>query len=1126
MSEFKIGKLQTEYLCTPLGLDVKNPRFSWQMQSETIGKRQSSYRVQVGTRPGTFDMWDSGRIESSVSHCVAYGGSPLKSCTKYYWQVTVTDETGVCNSAESFFETGFLETGIDAWDGAQWIGAEENNLCAATKGVFTLASTFSITEGTCGGIVFGACDPRLTDKNKNTYLLAGENYIAYVIDASAIPAKLHIYRVGYAPGDSADEPFCSIDIKDMDTPGDLIIDETNKNEFHTLRIDVTGNAARAYIDGKLVDDLETAVPYDPAVKRKVGRQLNPLGSNDVITYPRLNKIGFYAGADSTVHYKNIEVRDIRPPKAVVFYDVPGREDSLFADITAVEQGCFAVSSGIVTADPSHGASPMLRREFVAAKPVDKARLYATARGVYECHINGKRIGEDWFQPGASQFDKHLYYQAYDITDTVRQGGNAIGFYLGSGWWSDSQTFAVSNYNYYGDRPSLLAKIVLTYTDGSTEIIVSEQSTWQCSADGPVLYASFFHGEHHDARKYNKYCGFAAAGYTGGVWQKPAVIAPVPDEGNPAWPNPNLTEPAFVGQMDHPVQTVTELTAKTRAEPRPGVFIYDMGQNMVGVPRIRLQGKAGEKITIRYSEVLYPALPAYDGLHGLPLMENLRDASCTDIYICSGAAEELFQPHFTFHGYRYVEITGAENPPDPEAVKGLVLSSVTALTGAFSCSDELVNRLYENVLWSQRGNFISIPTDCPQRNERMGWMGDAQVFARSALYNANVRTLYGRYMQAVRDVQEENGRFADIAPIGGGFGGIIWGSAGLIIPWEVYNQCGDERILAENYAAMQQYMAYLEENYGDGLLQPGIGNIGDWLAADMSTDNDLLWTAYFVYDAKLMAAMAGILNRPADAKHYKELFLRAQSDWNTRFTDASGRTITIDGKVNDTQCSYAVPLAFGVANEKNRFQMAAHLNRKTEELGHTLTTGFVGTAAINQALTEYGYEETAYRLLRQTEYPSWLYSVTQGATTIWERWNSYTTESGFGGNNSMNSFNHYSLGAVAAWFYRCVLGIHGDPGNPGYQKFILKPSIGGFDFACGSYESNYGMIKSSWKKQDRQVEWTITIPANTGAKVYAPAEHILVNDRMQQFEKEKDSISGKPCFYKGLPAGKYTLQWTL
>jgi len=1092
---YQIVALKTESMITPLGLDCHKPRFSWQMGSQHQGKRQTAYQISVRTGNDKIIVWDSGRVACSRSDHIEYCGSPLAPCVRYGWTVEVWDEAEQSISASSWFETGLMNPAEEAWEGAKWIGPVNNTLAASTKGIFWIESTFRITEGTCGGIVFGANDHRLNDKYKNTFLIQGPNYISYQIDISTLPAKLFIYRVGYRPGDSIDVPMAAMDIRDYNNPDDWIITEENKTDFHTLAVEVTGNRAKAYVDGHLVDVVEAEVFFRPGLKLKRGRQLNPAGDNDLITYPRLNEIGFSVPQGSNVQFKELKVRDVREPKAVVFYDAPACADRIFEGLP-VEGGCYSIGGETVTADPSRVSIPMLRRSFQVAggKKLADARLYVTARGIYEGHINGEKLSEDWFQPGASQYDKHLYYQTYDLTRRLTPGENAVGFYLASGWWSDSQTFALENYNFYGDRPSILAKIVLRYEDGSRETVVTDTDSWKYTGDGPVLYASFFHGEHIDARREAAYKDFATASYNDNEWGSPAEIAPLPipreEGGLHMWPCPNYTSPEIIGQTGDPVRAVRTIKALSATEPRPGIHIYDMGQNMAGVPRIKLKGAPGQLITLRYCEILYPALDEYGELHGLPLMENLRDASCTDFYICKGDPEgEWFMPRFTFHGYRYVEITGTDTPPAVGDVEGIVLSSITALSGGFECSDPLVNKLFENITWSQLGNFISIPTDCPQRNERMGWMGDAQVFAQTATYNGDVRLFFSRYLQAVRDLQSQEGQYPNIAPLGGGFGGIAWEIAGIVIPWEVYRQYGDLRVVQDNYQAMAAYMDFLDRHYKNGALN-GVGMLGDWLATEMGTDNDLVWHAIYAYASKIMAFMAKAIGNTADQEKYDALFYKLQGDWNNNFIDpVTGKTRAMDGTINDTQCSYALPLAYGVVSPENAGRAAGHLNRKTQELGHTLTTGFLGTAPINPALTEYGYGDTAYALLRQTQYPSWLYSVTQGATTIWERWNSYTVEAGFGGNNSMNSFNHYSLGAVGAWIYTHVLGIRPDESQPGYHRFIIKPYMGSLSYARGYYDSPYGRIESGWSIEGDKITLDISIPANTQATVYLPLGQI-------------------------------------
>lgn len=534
----------------------------------------------------------------------------------------------------------------------------------------------------------------------------------------------------------------------------------------------------------------------------------------------------------------------------------------------------------------------------------------------------------------------------------------------------------------------------------------------------------------------------------------------------------------------------------------------MGQNMVGVPRICLVGAdPGQRICLRYAEVKYPALPRYAGHEGMIMLENIRAAMAQDIYIARGGEEEI-APRFTYHGYRFIEITGIDRALPLEAVKGTVLSSVDRLVSHYETSNPQINRLWENITWSTFGNFLSIPTDCPQRNERMGWAGDISVFSRTATYLADAPQFLRRYLRAMRDVQREDGRFPDIAPLGGGFGGMLWGSAGITVPWECYLQYQDKALLEEHYPAMKRYIHYIQAKCIDPethiIRQENVwGNLSDWLGLeDSRNDAGLLWEAYFIYDLQLMSRMADILGKTEDAARFDALCKERTDFFNrTYLNQETGKTrfATEPDKEVDTQTSYVLPLAFGIVPEAMARKVAACLAQTVMRENRTdngvkcppysLMTGFIGTAWICKALSDYGYNEIAYRLLQQISYPSWLYSVEQGATTIWERLNSYTHTDGFGENNRMNSFNHYSFGAVGAWMYGYSLGICRDEQSPGFQHFILKPvpdPTGKMTYAQGYYDSMYGRIESSWRIHPEAVEYVFTVPANTCATLYLPA----------------------------------------
>lgn len=1122
MGNFHIAEVRTEYQVNPLGLDVAKPRFSWKLSSAEQGCKQTAWQVLLGTKPGECDCWDSGRVESDCSTGVSYEGAALSPCTRYFLTVTVWNEKQEAATAgDGWFETGLMDPSMVAWDGAQWIGAPERYVSAKAMGVFVISAKLTLAEGSSrAGIVFGAKDARLMDTRKNQYEIAGENYIRYVINAEQIPAVLEIYRVGYHPEDTAEKPFATVPVVSLQygnrtgfLPKDAkaqeekpVITEENRCGEHELTVEVIGDGAYAYVDGVLVDAKVDQAFFGPVVN---ARQLNPLGHNDTTTFPRLCEIGYYVGAGDTVEFGDLVVKNYREPQSEVIRMSArqvlsdGREGAGAGDSGPAAE-CSGRLSGFDGAgkpteiqrvkDPSAHSIPMLRRDFSVddKKEIVGARLYITARGIYDCRINGKEITDTWFNPGASQFDKHIMYQTYDVTDLLRSGENGIGITLASGWWCDAQTFVLRNYNYYGDQESVLAKLVVQYADGSCERIVTNPADWDYYGEGPYTYAGFFQGEHLDGRQLSVYEDFSLPGYQISGMKKPAEIQPVvipevatmPPGFGRAWPKVDHSQTKIVGGVNAPVVEVCRLTAKSMTEPRKGLYLYDLEQEIAGVPVIRFHGKEGTEVTIRYGEILYPELPEYGSLHGLMLTENYRDAESIDHYILRGDPEgETWSPRFSFHGYRYIEITGIDTPPAIGEVESIQLSSVAKITGELRTSHPLVNRFIENVKWSQLCNFISIPTDCPQRNERMGWAGDTHVFCRTATYQSDTRLFYYRYLQALADLQEESGQMPNIAPVGGGFGGITYESAMILMVWELYQQYGDTDVIREYYPCMKKWMEYI---HGQGM--PGtvfVGPLGDWLAPE-ETDNNLIWNAFYGRDAELMKKLAAVIGEDTDAAYFAAQEEETRRYWNETFVDPeSGKTRTLQGEINDTQCSYALPLAYHMFTEENRGKAYEHLARKTEEVGCTVSTGFFGTGVLNPMLSEGGHTDLAYRLITQTAYPSWLYPVTQGATTIWERWNSYTVENGFGGNNNMNSFNHYSLGSVLSWIYETVLGIRREEEHPGYSHFTLQPAMECFEYAKGGFETGYGRIESRWEKTETGYHYECRIPENTSATLILP-----------------------------------------
>jgi alpha-L-rhamnosidase len=1126
------------------------------------GLRQESYRLTVHDDAGT-RVWNTGRVASDVSLGIQYSGIALQPTTRYVWTVTVWDNRGEHASASSWFETGLMDPRIDAWGGATWIGGGPDDIPFYAPYLSVFKADFTVqldraSRSTRAGFVLGANDSRLMDRYKNIYGLANgrdESYVAFELDISGLSvsggqAALHVYRAGYHLDDRSDRPFRSFPIPLA------LLDPSNAYAPHRVFVESNFGLFTIYLDAVdpehriSVSDATTPNPFGPSS----AVNLNPVGrGNDYISFPLIAEIGFRMPAGQRARFSDVVVRHYRAPSNPLFSEdlTVAPYEGLFAGKPglSVADGAYVLDGGaggtLIARDPSRNAMPMLRTEFEAHdRPIARARLYVTARGIYEMYLNGERIGEDYFNPGLTQYNVTHLYQTYDVTAQIESGRNALGALLAEGWWSGNITFMGQNWNYFGDRPSLLARLVVTYTDGSTDIVTSRPDAWQFYDDGPVRYGSFFQGEVYDATRVADIAGWDRPGFAGDGW-KPAVEVPLKGT---AYPGEELAYDRFalVGQADRPASIVLTRTAESVREVRPGVFVYDMGQNMVGFPETAVRGGRPEQtVTLRYAEVLYPDRPEHGGNVGMIMLENIRAALAQDVHILRGG-DETVRPRFTFHGYRYLEITGIDAALPLADVRGHVISSVDALASRYETSNSKVNRLWENIAWSMRGNFLSIPTDTPARNERMGWGGDISVFARSATYLADAGPFLRRHLRALRDIQRADGRFQDVAPVGFGFGGILWGSAGLTVAWEAYQQYGDLAMLAEHYQAMTRYLAFLETRIDTttGILNEG--PLGDWLSPEGNkNDNTLLWSAYHVYDLELLARMAEALGRTDDARRYWSRHAERKAHFNATYVDpATHRTIgsgvatpnffggrsPAAGQLIDTQVSYAVPLALGVFSDDHAPHAARHLAETVERentddsgsarLAYSLMTGFIGTAWISKALSDYGYDEAAYRLLQQTSYPSWLYPVDQGATTIWERLNSYTIDNGFGGNNSMNSFNHYSFGAVGAWMYNYSLGI--ERGTPGFQRFILQPTpdpTGQMTWARGHYDAPYGRIESAWERTSDAVTYRFTVPANTSATLRLPAaSQQAVTGEMEgaTFQRMND---GRAVYE--LEAGEYT-----
>ncbi|MCL8014900.1 glycoside hydrolase family 78 protein [Streptomyces sp. AS02] len=709
-------------------------------------------------------------------------------------------------------------------------------------------------------------------------------------------------------------------------------------------------------------------------------------------------------------------------------------------------------------------SPMLRHEFQLSGPVRSARLYATALGVYEAEINGSRVGDQLLAPGWTAYDKRLRYQTYDVTALLKPGRNALGAILGDGWFRGRIGFDGKTRALYGDRLAFLAQLEVAYADGTTERITTDTS-WQ-AATGPIVSSSLYDGEAYDARLER--AGWTEPGHDTSGWRGVRVL--------------ERDLAPLVAPAGPPVRRTEELAPVSVTVSPSGRTVLDFGQNLVGWLRVSVSGEAGTSITLRHAEVLE---------EGELCTRPLRTAAATDTYTLRGEGTEVFEPRFTFHGFRYAEITGQPDDFDAAtAVRAVVVHSDLNRTGHFSSSDELVNRLHENVVWGMRGNFLDLPTDCPQRDERLGWTGDIQVFSPTASYLYDSAGFLTSWLADLAAEQGENGLVPFVVPKAGVTGAdtptAAWGDAAVVVPWVLYERYGDTGILDAQYDSMRAWVEHEASLAGENRLWDSGFQFGDWLDPTApagrpdaaATAGELVATAHFARSADILARTAAILGKTEDAERYRALADEVRAAFQAEYVTGAGRMMC------DAPTAYALALRFGLLDsEAQRARAGERLAQLARAGGHKIATGFVGTPLICDALADTGHIDTAYRLLLQQECPSWLYPVTMGATTIWERWDSLLPD-GTVNPSGMTSFNHYALGAVADWLHRTVAGLA--PAEPGYRRLRIAPRPGGdLTHAEARLRTPYGEAEVSWSLADGELTVNALVPPNTTAEVALP-----------------------------------------
>ena len=1059
--------MRVEDMVAPVGIDNKTPVFSWKTNASTLGWAQTAYQLVV--KKGDSIVWDSGKVEDDKSCSIVYAGEALQSSTEYKWNVTVWNHKGEKKeSGEETFEMGLLST--KPFSDAKWITYKEN---LPLDTVFTIDFDFIIdryNQGFCFSM-----------QDTGTFMMWQVN--AYLND-----------RVWLRPHIKSGGTWTAY----PDGPGNMqAIDVT----------DAIGYSAQDLI-GKKVH--ERIVVENEIVKTYFGPDKDNLTLAATYTHfapVELKNIGFrHFGGDvyEIARYDNIVVTN--KDGEVMFSEDFSSDDVAFVatEAPSVEDGMLKYGGSgkgeewvLMMSEPT--GLPAYRKSVEVKPDLVSAKLYTTALGVYETYINGNRVGRRYddgrieyheLKPGHTQPNVRVFYNSYDVTWMLNKGEeNVLSSVVTSGWWTGD---AVGN---KGDKTAYLCKMILTYADGSVETIVTD-STWKTENASPVFVGDIFHGETYDARVDLSYM---KPGYDDKDWS-PVAIRNSYRGKITAWSGSFITvrdDLELTPQSMKVYKGVTKAasgyhgTVKVVGTYKDGdsiklnpgeTLLIDFGQNFAGWEAFTVEGPEGAVISVEHGEMLNDGNGAVsrgnDGPEGSIYNANYRSAKSLTKYILSGDGKESYHPTFTYHGFRYIEIT-TDQTVTIHSVRGQVVTSVEKETGWIETSDKDVNQLVSNIIWGMYSNYLSVPTDCPQRDERQGWTADTQVFAKAGSYFGFSKSFLTKFLEDMRDSQFANGNYSTTAPRTrfDEQGTLGWADAGVIVPYYLYMMYGDKTVITEHWASMERFMRYLDttDNWGGSTVH------GDWLAYESNDEQlkKILGVSYYAWVALLMSEMAEVIDKEEAAEKYYNVYLR-EKEFYQQFVRANGTLMRGEQSV----CLYALYLDL-LPNEESVQKVIAQLETNLKRNGYRLQTGFLGTAIIMPTLTKIGRSDLAYTLLLQHKNPSWLYSVDQGATTIWERWNSYTLESGFG-DVGMNSFNHYAYGAVGSWMFESMAGIDFDPATPGFKRVILAPKPDTRLSVKASYDSAYGMITAETTFEGDEWTYKATLPANTTGEVRIPA----------------------------------------
>lgn len=1109
----KVENLHTEYLRNPVGIDVRNPRFSWQIASDERDVMQSAYQVTVYADEAKADVvWTSGKIQSDKSINIKYEGGSLKPSTRYHWVVDAWTSKGEAVSQETaFFETGLLDEGFGE---AAWIKYPSPNFDSKTVS-FTLDADVTVVNDNAG-IIFSAKDAN----NMFLWSINTKNYDQPVL-------RRHVFVNG---GHSAHDVMLGKHFSKADIIG---------KEMH-LKIAVDGNNVKTYLNDILIDE------YADGSGRLINGYVGVRAFNGDVY-----EDAYFDNIVLTTYAKEMDGNK----KAVVSFseNFEGTEHQFEDGQIVTVNGnrklhVFSKAGEFKVMQDGIEKLPIFRKTFAINKAIESVKVYCSGLGIYDLYINGKRVGTpapdgdivyDELKPGWTDFRKTVQYSSYDISPWVQRGDNAIGAIVSSGWWSG----AIAQGRYGSPELGFIAKFVIKYADGTKDVLLTD-TTWKAALSESYKRGSVYHGEMYDARKESDW---TVAGYDDSAWKYATVNTDfkgeiIAFEGPPVRVRPEMQQmPISVTVYEGTVNDGSDFGAINALKTTAGgtitlqkgqTAIYDLGQNMVGWPKFTVNGKPGTKLKFRFGEMLNDSgkkSRGCDGPKGSVYTANLRSAKASLLYTLKGRSDETYHPLFTFFGFRYCEVTAMEDVVIKSLV-GEVVGSVNEEGSRFRTNNAKVNKLYNNVIWGQRSNYVSIPTDCPQRDERLGWTGDTQIFCRAGAYNSDVAAFFHKWMRDMRDSQDEHGAYPNVAPVAwSGWGNGAWAEAGIIVPWTIYLMYDDLGIIEENYVSMEKYMQFLSNRADDQYKYNGADiSFGDWLAYE-HTDKRYISVAYYAYVAELMAKMSKVLSQKEGdiyarkAAEYETLYKNIKAEFQTRYVNNDGSL------KQSSQTAYLLALKLDLFPDAASTRKAVnYLVKKIDDNGSKLSTGFVGTGTLNHTLSAIGANKTAYDLLLQEGNPSWLYSVDQGATTIWERWDSYTLERGFG-DVGMNSFNHYAYGAVSEWMFRFMAGIEADEKYPGFKHIILQPTPDTFGENSSrdritevnaSYQSYSGEIKSAWKiKPDGNIIYSATVPANTTATLYLP----VLNTAAKILEQNKPVSDVKEIMFKGIENNKAVLE---